>query len=278
MFKNLLVHIPSERPPRPVVDGAVSLAMTWAAKLDAISIGYETTVVGTTAVGSIELAAVMQDDRKKALERADAALAVFSAEARNADITYNCRSVSALPGEAGDLVGAVARLYDLTIVLQPDSSTEAFDNLIPQEVLFQSGGPVLFIPHIHRGPLETNHIGIAWDGSRLAARALRDAMPLLEQAQTITVISVDESRPAPMDISSAAVVSHLMRRRLKATTLHLTTNHIDIDQIILSAAADEGMNLMIMGGYGHSRLQERLLGGVTRGILQSMTLPIVMSH
>lgn len=278
MVKSLLVHIPSERPLRPVIDGAVSLAMNWAAKLDAISIGYETTGVGVTAIGGMELAALMQDDRKKALERADAALAVFSAEAKYAGITYNCRSVSILPGEAGDLVGTAARLYDLTIVLQPDSSNETFDNLIPQEVLFQSGGPVLFIPHIHRGPIEAKHIGIAWDGSRLAARAVRDAMPFLEQAKTITVVSVDESRANSVDVSSAAVVSHLARRGIKANITRLMADHTDIDQIILSAAVDEGLNLMIMGGYGHSRLQERFLGGVTRGMLRSMTLPTLMSH
>lgn len=278
MLKNLLVHIPSERPLRSVIDGAVSLAMTWGAHLDAISIGYETTDVGLTTVGRTVIAAVMKNEHEKAIERADAALAVFDTEAKNAGITYNCRSISALPGEAGGLVGATARLYDLTIVLQPDSNRETFDNSIPQEVLFQSGGPVLFIPHIHRGPFDPNHVGIAWDGSRLAARALRDAIPFLEQAQTITVISVDESRLVPADLSSTALVARLAQRGLKARTARLMADQSNIDQIILSLATDEGVDLMIMGGYGHSRLQERFLGGVTRGMLQSMTLPTLMSH
>lgn len=278
MPKTLLVHIPSERPLRSVIDGAVSLAMTWGAHIDAISIGYETTDVGVTTVGSSVLAAVIKNEHEKALQRADAALAVFEAKAKNAGIAYNCRSFSALPGEAGDLIGAAARLYDLTIVLQPDSDKETFDNSIPQEVLFQSGGPVLFIPHIHKAPLASKRVGIAWDGSRLAARALRDAMPFLEQAQTITVISVNESRLAPVDLSSAAVVACLARGGLKARATRLMADQASIEQIILSVASNESLDLMIMGGYGHSRLQERFLGGVTRGMFQSMTLPTLMSH
>jgi len=103
-------------------------------------------------------------------------------------------------------------------------------------------------------------------------------MPFLEQAKTITVVSVDESRANSVDVSSAAVVSHLARRGIKANITRLMADHTDIDQIILSAAVDEGLNLMIMGGYGHSRLQERFLGGVTRGMVRSMTLPTLMSH
>jgi hypothetical protein len=92
------------------------------------------------------------------------------------------------------MVGASARLYDLTIVLQPESDRDTFDNTMPQEILFESGGPVLFIPHTHRGPFEPKHIGLAWDGSRVAARALRDAAPFLARATAITIISINEAQ------------------------------------------------------------------------------------
>jgi nucleotide-binding universal stress UspA family protein len=252
--------------------------MTSGAQLDAISVGYEAAVIDIAAIGATQFDTMIMDEQRKALVRADAALAVFEAEAKNAKIKYDYRSVSALPDEAADIVGTAARLYDLSIVLQPDSNIETFDNTIPQEVLFQSGGPVLFIPHIHSGSFLPKHIGIAWDGSRLAARALRDAMPFLDQAQTIAVISVDESRLTPADLSSATVIGHLARRGLRAIAIRLTSDDTDIDQTILSVAADESLDLMVMGGYGHSRLQERFLGGVTRGMLQSMTLPALMSH
>jgi nucleotide-binding universal stress UspA family protein len=277
MLRNLLVHIPSERLIRPVVDGAISLAVTRAAHLDAVSVGYETINVGLAVDGGAAVAAVFEVERERALARANAALAVFEAEARNAGITYGLQALTNLPVEAAATVSASARLHDLTIVLQPEADRDSFDNTMPQEILFQSGGPVLFIPYTHKGPFEPRRIGIAWDGSRLAARALRDATPFLARAQAITIISINEAQ-APRDASAAALTAHLARRGLAAHIEHMTADHADIQPIILSIAADAGLDLIVMGGYGHSRLQERILGGVTRGMLQSMTVPTLMSH
>jgi len=220
---------------------------------------------------------VFEIERERALARANAALAVFETEARNAGISYGLQPLTDLPVEAAATVGASARLYDLTIVLQPEPDRDTFDNTMPQEILFQSGGPVLFIPYTHKGPFEPRRIGIAWDGSRLAARALRDAAPFLARAQAITIISVNEAQ-APADASAAALTAHLARRGLTAHIERMTAYHADIQPTILSIAADTGLDLIVMGGYGHSRLQERILGGVTRGMLQSMTVPTLMSH
>jgi nucleotide-binding universal stress UspA family protein len=277
MLKNLLVHIPSERPVRPVVDAAISLAATRAAHLDAVSVGYETANIGLAVDGGAAVAAVFEIERERALERANAALAVFETEARNAGISCSLHPLTDLPGEAASTVGALARLHDLTIVLQPELDRSTFDNTMPQEILFQSGGPVLFIPYTHKGPFEPRRIGIAWDGSRLAARALRDATPFLARAQAITIISVNEAQ-AELGTSAAALTAHLARHGFTARVERMTADHADIQPTILSAAADAGLDLVVMGGYGHSRLQERILGGVTRGMLQSMTVPTLMSH
>jgi hypothetical protein len=169
MLKNLLVHVPSERLIRPVVDAAVSLAIARAAHLDAVSIGYETTNVGLAfESGGAAVAAVFEIEQERAAERAQAALAVFETEARNAGITYNLQALTSIPFEAAESISASARLHDLTVVLQPEPDSDTFDNTLPLEILFQSGGPVLFIPHAHKGPVEHKRIGIAWDGSRLA--------------------------------------------------------------------------------------------------------------
>jgi nucleotide-binding universal stress UspA family protein len=277
MLKNLLVHIPSERPIRPVVDGAVSLAVTHAAHLDAVSIGYETANVGLAVEGGAAVAAIFEIERQRALARAEAALAVFEAEARSAGLPYGLKALTDVPAEAAATIGASARLYDLTIVLQPEFDRDSFDNTIPKEILFQSGGPVLFIPYTHQGSFKPRRIGIAWDGSRVAARALRDATPFLSRAQAITIICLNEERSAP-EVSSAALVAHLARHGLTVQVERMGADRTDIQPTILSIAADTGLDLIVMGGYGHSRLQERILGGVTRGMLQSMTVPTLMSH
>jgi nucleotide-binding universal stress UspA family protein len=278
MLKTLLVHVPSERLIRPVVDGAVSLAAARGAHLDAVSIGYETTNVGLAfESGGAAVAAVFEIEQERAAERAQAALAVFETAARNARITYNLQALTSVPFVAAESVSALARLHDLTIVLQPESGRETFDNTIPLEILFQSGGPVLFIPHTHKGSVEPKRIGIAWDGSRLAARAVRDAAPFLAPAQAITIISVNEEQ-APANASAIALAAHLERHRLAANIERASADHADIQPTILSIAADAGMDLIVMGAYGHSRLRERILGGVTRAMLESMTLPTLMSH
>jgi nucleotide-binding universal stress UspA family protein len=277
MLKNLLVHIPSERLIRPVVDGAVSLAMTRAAHLEAVSIGYETANVGLPFDGGAAVAAVFEVESERALARAEAALAVFETAARSAGITYGLKALTDIPAEAATTIGTAARLYDLTIVLQPEPDRATFDNSIPQEILFQSGGPVLFIPYTHKGPFEPRRIGIAWDGSRVAARALRDAAPFLERADAITIMCLNEEQ-VPTAASSTTLAAHLARHGLTVRIERMSADRSDIHPAILSMAADAGLDLIVMGGYGHSRLQERILGGVTRGMLQSMTVPTLMSH
>lgn len=277
MFRNILVHLPSERPVRPVVDLAIALSAARRSHLDAVAAGYESMgTIGMVAEGGgAAVAAVMGDEQERALERANAALSVFEIEARLAKIAYGVRSIAAVPAEAGETIATLARLYDMTIVLQPDSSNASYDNYIPQEILFSSGGPMLMVPYIHKGPLDAQHVGIAWDGSRLAARAWRDALPFLMGAKAVTVIAVNEEAS---EASSDQLVSHLTRRGIAARVQRLTTDRGNIQGAILSIAAESSMGLLVMGGYGHSRLHERILGGVTRSMFDTMTVPVLMSH
>ena len=277
MLKNLLVHVPSERSVRPIADSAISLAISRAAHLDAVSIGFETTSVAFTLDGGGALAAVFEMHHEDAVARANAALAVFEAEARNAGIACGRHLITGLPGDAQAAAGRLARLYDLTIALQPEPDRDTADNDVPARILLQSGGPTLLIPYTHKGPFEARHVGIAWDGSRLAARAIRDAAPFLARAQAITIVSLNEA-DLPADVSAAALVAHLARRGLTAKVERMEADRGDIQPLISSIASDIGLDLIVMGGYGHSPLNERILGGVTRGMLQSMTVPTLMSH
>ncbi len=278
MFRNILVHVPSERPVRPVIDVAIAVTHAGRAHLDAVAIGYESmSSIGMVAEGgSAAVAAVMGVEQERALERANAAISVFEVEAKLAKIAYGTRTIASIPAEAEQTVGALARLYDLTVVLQPDPSFFSYDNMIPQAVLFNSGGPMLMVPYIHTGTLVAHHVGIAWDGSRLAARAVRDALPFLTAAQSVKVIAVNEDRTNAA--SSDQLVSLLARHAIKARIERLTADRGNVQGSILSIAADNEIGLLVMGGFGHSRLQERILGGVTRGMFESMTVPVLMSH
>jgi nucleotide-binding universal stress UspA family protein len=278
MIKDILVHIPTERSPRPVIDAAISLAAGFGAHIDAMAIGYIPTGTAYAVDGSaaIAVAAAFEMERQRAAERSAAALGIFEADARNAGISYESRSIEDLPAEASSALGAAARLYDLTIVQQPDAEHDTYDHRTATEVLFQAGGPVLFVPHIFRGAFRAKRIGICWDGSRLAARALRDARPFLVRAEALVTISINEAQV--VKASARKLTQHMARAGLPTTLLELTAEHSDIEPSILSLAADESLDMLVMGAYGHSRLQEGILGGVTREMLKTMTIPALMSH
>ena len=172
MNKNMLVHIPTERSARPAVGGSFSLAKSCGAYLDAIAVGFETVNnVPFEAEGGAAGASLFEVER--AVERAHAALAGFEVEAKGAEISYGPRAVVGTFAAVVAIVGAAARLYDLTVVSQGEPDRGAFDNQLPQELLLQTGGPLLMLPYTFRGAFRAAHIGICWDGSRLAARALQ---------------------------------------------------------------------------------------------------------
>jgi nucleotide-binding universal stress UspA family protein len=278
MYKDILVHIPTERPMRPVIDGSVSLAAHLNAHLDAVAVGYVATSAAYVMEGGAAVAAVFEMERERAAERAEAALAIFKSEAENAGISYDCHPLGAIPVDAAGSLGEMARLHDLSIVLQPDPAKGSFDNDVPSEILFQAGGPVLFLPYTFRGAFNAKRIGICWDGSRLAARAVRDAAPFLARAEEIVIITINEADAVPSEASASNLARHLGRRGLSTRTASFSAPRADIQPTILSLAADEDLDLLVMGGYGHSRLQERILGGVTRAMLGAMTVPTLMSH
>jgi nucleotide-binding universal stress UspA family protein len=277
ILRNILVHIPTARPVRPVVDVSISLAVQARAHLDAIAVGYESmSAIGSVAEPAAAVAALIEREQQRAEERASAAIAVFATEAKCADIDYATRTVAAPLAEAEEELGRLARLYDLTVVSQPDPSYPGFDSLVPEAVLFNSGAPMLMVPYIHKGPLNTQSVGVAWDGSRLAARALRDALSFLRGAKSVTLIAVNEDRAS--DVAADKIASHLARRRINTKIERLVADRRDVPGTIVSVVADCGIDLLVMGGYGHSRFKERVLGGVTKGMFDSMVVPTLMSH
>ena len=154
----------------------------------------------------------------------------------------------------------------------------ALDGLIVEAALFDSGRPMLVVPYIQRNGLKLDRILLCWDGSRSAARAAADALPFLRCAKLVEVVTV-ASEPAKSDeMPGADIAHHLARHGVKVELKRIVTAETDVASTILSHAADSSADFLVMGGYGHSRLREFVLGGMTREILASMTVPTLMSH
>lgn len=277
MYKQILVHIPTEWRAQPIIDAALSLAVVSGAHINAVAVGYGHTYAGSPGFqGRAAVAAMYDADRENALARAQSALHVFEVEARAMGVSHECRALVGFSADIASELGPMARVHDLSIVGQPNFELNTFDNRIPQEFLFQAGGPVLFIPTLFGGTFTAARIGICWDGSRAAARALRDALPLLTRAELVAVISVDDGRSTPAAASREQVVRYLDALGIPATLIVKQDNNSQA--ALLNSITHDRLDMLVMGGYGHSRLREIILGGVTREMFSSMTVPTLMSH
>jgi nucleotide-binding universal stress UspA family protein len=278
MFRNLLVHIPTERSVRAAVDGSIATAKLFGARLDAVAIGYEPSSIPFVVDGGAAVVSIYEVEHHHAFERANAALGVFEKNAEKAGIAYHCHAICGALSDTSAIIGAIAQLHDLTIVSQPDLTRITYDNEIPQELLFRAGGPVLYMPRTFEGSFAASRIGICWDGSQIAARTVRDAWPFLERASITKIIAVNEPAESPAIPSSAQLAARLASDGISTKIVALSADRAAIQASILSVVADEDLDLLVMGAYGHSRLRERLIGGVTRDMLACMTVPVLMSH
>lgn len=277
MLKDIIVHLPVDRPAEPVVDCALSVAAMFGAHLDGVVCTYQT-INPAMAVGPTAAVFALPTEYNTDPQRANSRLEQFVAVAAQAGIAAGRGCVSDTPFLANRTLAETSRLYDLAIVAQADSARPTHDSALPEALLFGSGRPMLLVPYIHSGPLKTGRALICWDGSSQAARAVCDALPFLERAQAIDVVSVNGNDAAPSEISAEKLLAHLARRGLSANLQQAVAESSNIHNVILSLAADLNSDFLVMGGYGHSRLREVILGGVTRGILESLTIPALISH
>jgi len=175
-----------------------------------------------------------------------------------------------------------ARYVDLTILgqLDPDRGDADVLRPRPEQVTLASGRPILVVPYAGHFETVGHHVLIGWNATREATRAVNDAMPLLAAADVVTVLTIDarEGPDAHGEIPGADISLHLARHGVKAEVERTVSAGIPAGDVLLSRAADLGADLLVIGAYGHSRVRELLLGGATRSILQSMTVPVLMSH
>jgi nucleotide-binding universal stress UspA family protein len=275
MIKDLVVNLSIAANGDPARDYAISLAREFGAHLSAVAFACEPIP-----------AAVLADDappewfyelRQQAEQNAKAAVDKFNEMMRGSGILAEARMLSTSAPGAADLFARIARRFDLSVVRQAASDESTADPLIIQSALFASGRPLLIVPYAHNAALRFDRIMVCWDGGSNAARAIADAMPFLERSKAIDVVIAGD-RPKSRELPGADIAQHLARHGLKVAVDELVAPDVDAASIILSHVANSSADLMVMGGFGHSRLREFILGGVTRSILTGMTVPTLMAH
>lgn len=276
MLKDIVVNLTPNRLLDPASDYAISLASQFGAHLTGLAFALEP-AIPASAMGGIA-GDVIDNAIAEAERHAKDAIARFEAAAKKSGVLSEKRAITALLADAANRFGQIARHFDLSLVMQPDPDNNSGNDLFVESALFGSGRPVVVVPYIQKESVKLDHIVCCWDGSATAARAIGDAMPLLAKAKTVELLIVTDGSERRGEEVGADMATHLARHKLSVTLQRITSANIDVGNAILSYAADRAADFLVMGGYGHSRWREFLLGGATRQILSSMTVPTLMSH
>jgi nucleotide-binding universal stress UspA family protein len=273
--KRILVHFDGTKRAERALSAALELAEAQDAHLIGCAVEAEPRLP-TYAAAQIpaDVIATMVDEQRKYVE---AAKESFEKIVAASAWTGRSEFVKA-KGDATRALSRIARGCDLVILGQskPDEDFVEIEDL-PDNLVLESGRPVLIIPFIGKTKPVGGHVLLCWTDTREAARALSDALPLLNEASKVTVLSVGERQKDP-SISADDAARFLAAHNISAELRHTPGKGVDVGAVVLNEASDLGADLIVMGAYGHSRLRETILGGVTHTILKEMTVPVLMSH
>ena len=277
-FKSLMVHLDDGERSAERLEFAVRLAARFGGSL--IGVYLVPTGELTPSVAALLPAETVRRrlaDSGEAQRDAEALFRQAAAAGRIAHAEWRAPA-----GYAMDAAVAHARCADLAIIGQPDpdDGESGFARRLAEHVLLGGACPSVFVPYTGAGADVGTRVLVAWDGGREASRAVRDALPILETAREVVVVSLARE---PADADAIALAQPRLAAYLHAHGIDATFKRFDGDPIqggerLLSQAADLGSDLIVMGGYAHSRSRELILGGVTRTMFESMTVPVLMSH
>jgi len=276
MFKDIVVNLSVRKGSKAVGDYAVSVAETLEAHLTGVAVAFVPSIPGAS-LGYLPIETIEAQQRENEMAAEDA-VDHFTAASAKAGVAAERRVLRTGFPAAAEQFSRIARRFDLAIVGQLEPDVNSVEAAIAESTLFDSGRPIVIVPYIQKAPLTLERVMVCWDGSRAAARAIADAMPLLERAGSVQVVIVTSERGKYDQIEGADMGLHLARHGVKVEVTRIARGKIDVADALLSHAADCSADFMVMGGYGHSRLREFVLGGVGRSMLHSMVVPTLMSH
>jgi nucleotide-binding universal stress UspA family protein len=280
-LKDILVHLAANEQGTTRLQVAADLARHHAAHLTGlyvVDIVLPIMIAADANGGVAVLGDLLETQRQDALTEAAGVAAAFRERLRRDGIAGEWRLVEA---SAPEQVALHARYADLAVVGQADpAGNQPSATAILETALFSSARPVLVVPYAGRFETVGRRVLIGWNASREAARAVHDALPLMAGARSVTVLAVNPQTGigGHGKEPGADIARHLARHGAAVTVEHMMASEISAGDVILNRAAALSADLLVIGAYGHSRLREMILGGVTRTLLERMTIPMLMSH
>jgi len=280
-YTEILVHLDYTKSCDERVAAALSLAKrTEKARVRGVAFALKSTI---SSYLGIPIAAGLDEKQKAAIEAAAAKLITkFEAAASEAEIEHISEIVRCGANKAAARLAFCAKHADIAILGQPDPDAESasYIEALYEGVLFGSGRPVYLVPYYGRIKPDFRKAVIAWDGSKKAARAVRDAVPLLKGRGEVVVLVINpQKRNGSHGEKPGSDISEFLNRHGVNAKVDIIENEdLSTDTLILNHLTDIGADLLIMGAYGHSRMREKAFGGVTNSIVHQMTTPVLMSE
>lgn len=274
-IKTIALILTQAETTRPVFEAAEAIAVEHGAHIVAL---HGEVIDPPPVLSPLDLpdSSVIASLYDAAAERSARIKAVFDDCVARSSVSAEWRPFKGSSGAATTGLVDSARAADLVVAPQPRQGDVGEHDA----VLFEGGRPILFIPWIEKEFKAFKRVLIAWDGSRGAARATFDSLALLHAATEIELFAVDarDSDQQPADLSMSEIAASLARHGLKVNTRSQASEKLPVSAVLENRCSDFGADLMIMGAYGTSRIMERIFGGVTHVLLESMTVPVLMAR
>ncbi|MBU7442245.1 universal stress protein [Paraburkholderia fungorum] len=276
-YKTIVVHLDTSPNAHPRLEIALRLASRFGAHLTGafavFSPDPRSLYVMSGTAEYYKQHETMRMERRAALER------LFHAELRRAEVQGEW---VAIDEPAGLAIQQAGRCADLIVAGQdnPDDPESYVGDYFPENLILSSGRPVLLVPYASNERATGEQILVAWDGSREATRAVHDALPFMRTAKNTTILTVNGGQDGGhARIPGSDIAAVLARHGVQVQVADIETGPGgSVGEVLLSQVADGGADLLVMGGYGHARWRELVMGGATRTMLRSMTVPVLMSH
>jgi nucleotide-binding universal stress UspA family protein len=283
-IKDILLPLSTYPDPTPdyIVDWSVRFAALCGGRISAIvSVLDRKKVARSYARGSwmLDVPALIDAAISSSNENGRRLLERFEKEARALNVLQDELQVTASMFASADHIVGRARLRDLVLI--PVTDFVGMDEPVPEDTIFGTGRPVILLPAYQGAPqpeASLERIVVAWDSSRAAARALADAMPLLQKAKKVYCVTVRGEKDLPATHSSKEVERHLQMHGILAETEEVSIEGRTIGDALMKYIAERRADILVMGAFGHSQLREFVLGGASRSVIRKPPLPVFMSH
>ena len=280
-FKNVLLPLSSypEATPVAAIEQAVGFAGALGARISALTFKIEIPNVRNLLANTLlDVPGMIAAERQKSLANVQALISAFESMAMKRGVPHEQITESCPTGQLAAIVTEHARMHDVTMI--PIHEQADLQQYVAECVIFGSGRPTIVFPEVSKrgGPLSFDVVGVAWDFSRPAARAVADALPILLLAKTVRVVTITEEKTIDTKRSGTELAKHLACHGIEVVLEEEKAAGRPIGQALEDYATARELDVLVMGAYGHSRMRDFILGGATKTIVANPPLPVLLSH